>query len=430
MSRRILFVTMQGSIHVARWIDSIADQGWDVHMFPLNENFAHERLRNVTIHRPFISLSWYGIRKKVQRRRGGDTIMGLTYDNERGSGVRTQAAFPVVVPHLAVRALNRFVTVRLGESPQRRALLYGPHMLARLIRRLKPDLIHSMEFQHMSYNVLKAKAIFGDGFPPWLATNWGSDISHFRQDADHHRQITRLLGNIDYYSCECQRDVGLAQAMGFKGKVMPVFPNSGGFDLAQAETYRSRKLPSQRRLIMLKGYQHFAGRALTALDALEQCADLLKEYEIVVYSSNAPVAERAWQINQRRTLNLWALPDTSHEQMLRLFARARLYIGISAGDAISTSVLEAMVMGAFPIQTDTSCCDEWITDGEGGFIVPHDDVEVIAHRIRKALTDDALVDKAAGINWQTAKDRLDQGMIKGKVLDFYDRIFADIGKKD
>jgi len=429
MGRRILFVTMQGSIHVARWIDSIADQGWDVHLFPLNENFAHERLRNVTIHRPFISLSWYGIRKKVQRRRDGDTILGQTYDNERGTGIRTQAAFPVAIPHLAVRALNRFVTQRLGESPQRQALLYGPHMLARLIGRLKPDLIHSMEFQHMGYNVLKAKEIIGDPFPPWLATNWGSDIIHFCQDADHRRQITRLLGNIDYYSCECQRDVGLAQDMGFKGMVMPVFPNSGGFDLEQAKIYRSQKRPSQRRLIMLKGYQHFAGRALTALDALEQCADLLKDYEIAIYSSNPPAKERVRMINKAGKLNLLLLPDTPHEQMLEFFARARLYIGISAGDAISTSMLEAMVMGAFPIQTDTSCCDEWITDGEGGFIVPHDNADIIADRIRKALTDDALVDKAADINWQTAKDRLDQGMIKDKVLDFYDQIFADIKEK-
>ena len=36
MGRRILFVAMQMSIHVARWIKSIEHKGWDLHLFPVN----------------------------------------------------------------------------------------------------------------------------------------------------------------------------------------------------------------------------------------------------------------------------------------------------------------------------------------------------------------------------------------------------------
>jgi glycosyltransferase involved in cell wall biosynthesis len=103
---------------------------------------------------------------------------------------------------------------------------------------------------------------------------------------------------------------------------------------------------------------------------------------------------------------------------------ARVYLGVSVSDAISTSALEAMAMGAFPIQTDTSCCDEWFEHGKGGYLVPPDNVEVIAERLRSALTDDRLVDEAADVNWEVIATRLDQGEVKQRVWNFYDEIFG------
>ena len=31
---RILFVAMADSVHTARWISQIDDQGWDIHLYP------------------------------------------------------------------------------------------------------------------------------------------------------------------------------------------------------------------------------------------------------------------------------------------------------------------------------------------------------------------------------------------------------------
>jgi len=33
---RILFVGLSQSIHTARWIDQITDQGWDLHLYPVH----------------------------------------------------------------------------------------------------------------------------------------------------------------------------------------------------------------------------------------------------------------------------------------------------------------------------------------------------------------------------------------------------------
>jgi glycosyltransferase involved in cell wall biosynthesis len=49
--------------------------------------------------------------------------------------------------------------------------------------------------------------------------------------------------------------------------------------------------------------------------------------------------------------------------MYEKFANSRIYVGASRSDGISTSFLEALVLGAYPIQTNTSCANEWVDKG-------------------------------------------------------------------
>lgn len=426
MSRKILFVAMQMSTHTARWINQISDQGWDVHLFPVNHMAVHPELRGVTIHQP-----WLVVRPKLILKNliaSPRFIFDGLKDIERQfhpNHLKVESIYPWPVLNRMLPYLNGIKRVRFGESDASAPAVYGPKVLARLIRKLKPELIHSLEFQHCSYNVLRAKELIGDNFPRWLATNWGSDIYYYRQFNDHLSQISRLLRNADYYSCECDRDVELARDLGFVGQVMPVMPNTGGIDIADAHRIRNLKRTSERKIIMVKGYQHFAGRALTALDAIEQCASDLKGYKIVVFSASPEVSVRVEELHNFGGLDITILQYASHDYMLRMFGRARIYLGVNVSDAISTSLLEAMAMGAFPIQTNTSCCNEWIIDGESGFEIPADNPAFIASRLRIALKDDALVDSAFEINWDTVRRRLDKAVLKKKAIALYDSIFDE-----
>ncbi len=432
MSRSILFVGFVNSPHTARWIDLIADKGWDLHFFPVYQMPPHPNLRNVTLHHP-----WLSFHPRLWIKNAFNSLfLGLlpkqpilhtaTYPN-----INVNPVFRIPVTSILENKLHKMKTAPLGESDVRAMLPFGPYVLAQLIKKLKPDLIHSMEFQHAGYTVLKTKELLGNNqFPKWLATNWGSDIYYYKNFPDHKKQITRLLQNIDYYSCECERDITQAKDLGMKTDFTTTLLNTGGFDIERIKPVRNSLQTSKRRIIMVKGYQHFAGRALTALDALSKCADLLKDYRIIVYSTSAEVYEKIEELRLFYDLNIQSLGplDASHEKMLRLFAHARIYLGVSISDAISTSMLEAMAMGAFPIQTNTACCDEWIKDGETGFSIPPDDINFIAQRIREALLNDELVNKAAELNWQVVCDRLDKIVIRKKEVALYDQIFSQIGK--
>lgn len=380
---RILFVGMIDSIHTARWIEQVLDQGWDLHLFASQDGWLHPAFHDITVH------DLYGQRHAAQA---------------------SLKAWPWPLPR------GRLIAKRLlaGETER-----WRQRALVRLIRRLKPDLVHSVEIQHAGYLALAARNEIGAGFPTWAVSNWGSDIYLFGQLREHRQRIRDVLRACDYYGCECERDVHLARRLGLEAPILPVVPNAGGFDLDRLDAMRSPTPPSARRTIVLKGYQGWAGRALFGLRAIEECADLLADYRIVLFSADEPVRLATQLLAGRTGLDIECLDAVPHEEILRLHGQARVSIGLSISDAISTSLLEAMAMGAFPIQSDTSCASEWIEDGKTGFLVKPEAVDQIADRLRRALREDALVDEGQARNDVTVRTRLCRDVVRPQVLEGY-----------
>ncbi len=399
--KKILFVGMIASVHLQRWVAQISDEDWDIHVFPSIELQAlHPDFRNVTVHHSMYS---------------------------------PQSNLPATVQEEGVGILGAFIRKRVSTILWILRLIrpylfpsYEERYLERVINRIKPDIVHSIEFQHGGYLTLKVKERMKDRFPTWLVTNYGNDIYLFGRLEEHQERVRAILEQCDYYFCECNRDVNLAESMGLRGKVMPVVPNTGGFDLEYISSIPRIDPPSKRKQILLKGYQHFSGRALSGLQALIKCADILADYRIAIYSASPEMKIAAELFQQDTSLEIDILPVLSPDEMLEQFGKSRIYMGLSISDGISISSLESILMGAFPIQSFTACADEWIIDGVSGLIVPPEDVDLIEGAIRKAITDDVLVDNAAQINWQVSVDRLDYRTIKPIIVSMYQQIFSEI----
>lgn len=389
---------MSNSIHTARWISNITDQGWEIHLFPsIDLGEVNAQLEDVTVYHSF-----YGKQGKHKTK-----IRGI----------------PVFVPYLA--NFCRDIVRHFFPS-------YRARQLARLIRKIKPDLIHTMEIQAAGYLMLEAKKYLTEQCPPWIVTVWGSDIYLFGRLPDHKDKIQQVLEQSDFYLGECVRDIPLAKKFGFRGTTFPCFPVTGGFDLEKIQKLRETIKPSERKYIIVKGYQHWAGRALVALRALRRCSELLQNYTIVIYAfhkhfweSPSAVEIAARLLESDTGCKVEIIPKgIAYNKLLEYFAKSRIYLGLSISDGISVSMLEAIVTGAFPIQSDTSCANEWVADGISGFVVPPEDPADVEQAIRKALSDDNLVDNAAKINWETAKTRLDNNLVKELTLAFYEQIIS------
>jgi glycosyltransferase involved in cell wall biosynthesis len=390
---KILFVAMTQSIHTAGWIGQLAGTGWDIHVFNAMDAGLIPELTGVTAY---------------------------TFSKPSKSSCNVKHVEHVSsVPLVPVFLQRRFPGVAHFFWPSR------IDSLTDLIHHLKPDIVHSLEMQLESYPLLEVRKRLGGEFSmPWIYSSWGIDLYWFGKQPAHEMLIRQVLGACDYYIADCQRDVALATEYGFKGEVLGVFPGAGGLDIHRMRESMQPGPISTRRTIALKGYQDMRHRAISVLKAMKLCADALKGYTVVVYGAQDGVPKVARQVSEATGIKIEVFKHVPLATLTGLLGRSRIAIGAALADGTPVSMLEAMVMGALPIQSDTISTAEWINHGENGLLVPPEEPEAIADSIRRAVSDDDLVNRAAELNFEVAQKRLDQEVIRPQVIQLYEKVAA------
>ena len=374
--KKVIVICMLDSSHSARWLSQFKDQLVDFTLIPSTPN------------------------RKVH-----PSIRELVSNNSNSATYSLSTTI-------------RFLTIPLWSLD----LILGNRLRGFIVsyisQKHKSDYIHALELNHAGYIASKASRFGLATNTQIISTNWGSDIYWFQKYERHQKKIIELMKASHLYSAECHRDLALATKHGFVGSFLEVSPNAGGIP----NEFLSRDLvpASVRTVVLVKGYESFVGRASIALAAISEIANELRDFELIVYSANRKTIRLVRRIQDDTKLNIRAIPKKrlTHSEMLNLFGTARTYVGVSLSDGISTSLLEAMAMGAFPIQTNTSCAEEWIDDGiTGKLIAPNQ--EEIKNSLRLALNNDSLVDQASLINRQTIANKCNEEQIKLKSLKFY-----------
>lgn len=389
---RVLFLANARSVHTARWIGQLRNQGWDLHVFDFANNGVHDELRDVTVHLP-----------TRQRCLEASVQVRSPWPFERGASTGRSVLPGPLRSRLAPERIDH---------------------LMKLVGQLRPDLIHVLEMQHNGYPLLTADAATDAILPHLVYSSWGSDLFWFRRFAEDAEQIRRVLKMCDYYIADCERDIVIAHEMGFRGEVLGVFPVAGGLRVG-AIADMAREPPSRRRTIAVKGYENWHGRALAALDAIADVGPaLLAGYVVEVYSGGPGVADRVDRLNAGG-IQARVLREATSEEIWRLMARSRVAVALSESDGIPMSLIEAVSAGAYPVQSDTVSTGEVIT-GDNGALVDHRDPRSVTDALVRALTDDALVDGAAQANRDVAV-RFDERVVRAQVISAYERVAADGG---
>ncbi len=386
---RLLFVAFADSIHTARWTSQLAGLGWDLHVFAVTHKPPCPELQGVTVHRLVES-------------------------------PRSRCEAPQQAIHWP---LSRGET-RLTQLLERTKHYSPASRLARVIDSVKPHIVHSLEMQNGAYLTLQARRRMRTPFPTWIYSSWGSDIYHFGRQPQHASRIRDVLAHCNYLFTDCQRDVLLAREYGFAGELLGIYPVGGGFDLAKMREMRQAGSVASRRVIAIKGYSGgpFEGRALVIIEALRRCVPQLAGYETVVYSAAPEVRAAVAKLERDCGIGISIMPASRHVEILRLMGRSRIAIGLGLSDGTPNTMLESMIMGAFPIQSDTVSTREWVTSGSNGLLVPPESPEDVAAAIRRALVDDTLVQHAAEINTRIADEKLGRDRIRDEVISLYERV--------
>ncbi len=376
---KILFVAMQ-YIHSARWIHQLKDSHHEIYLFDCLDSPIHEDLQWTNY-----TTNWSNRKIKPLK---GETFLKKKFPslNEK------------IMPFLKVTAAEK---------------------LQALIQEIQPDVVHSMELQSESYPLIQVRKKINFN---WICSTWGSDIYHFSKESFHQKRIQHVLKNVDFLFTDNVRDISLAKKQGFNGKALGSFPGGGGFQVKEDFI----KPLNERNLILVKGYHHWAGRALNALKALENNLELVKNYQIHVYAAHPKVIAEIERLQSKFKLNISYTArgiEGSHDSLLQKFGQARIAIGISVTDGIPNTLLEAMIYGAFPIQTNPGkVSEEYVTHQKNGWLIENaENIEEISEAIKQGLTNDELLSKAFEYN-KRYRVSLGYQNIQKKVLEAYKTI--------
>ncbi|MEI6580868.1 MAG: glycosyltransferase [bacterium] len=369
--KKILFVAMPNSIHTARWISQFEkEKNIEIHLFPSTYGETHPMLKKNS------NLIIYNYNKDI------------------------------------------FSDLKIASSK-----------LEKVINYLKPNIIHSLEMQHSAYLVLQTKQQMQEKkFPFWFYSCWGSDIKWFEQYPDHKKRIANVLHECDVFFCEDKYTIEKVKYEYNFNREIFVVNATGGYKTKYFWNKFKFILPSERPYVLLKGYSGWVYRPEVIFSAAKMCVSeiLKKNLKIMVYLPG----NVNHYINDLRSLGV-TVEIFNHTQdydaMMELFSKARLNIASSLSDGAPTSMIEGMLMGAFPIQSFSdfsSCSKEYIDSGKNGFLIDPQDISGYAKAIKVAIENDDLVNNAASYNQKFIEEKLEYNLIKEKVLKIYTRFLS------
>jgi glycosyltransferase involved in cell wall biosynthesis len=295
-------------------------------------------------------------------------------------------------------------------------------ILTEIINEIQPNVVHSFEMQSCSYPILKTMQKFSN--LKWLYSCWGNDLYYYKNFKVHRNTIIKVLKRVNYIHTDCQRDFEMAKSLGFNGDFLGVIPGGTGYKLDELQKF---KMPvGQRKIILVKGYEHIFGRGLNIIKALEEIIDEIKDYQVVVFAAHSIVIE--YIKLKKLPFNTIDRHGLKHDEVLELMGKALVYIGNSISDGMSNTLLEAIVMGAFPIQSNPGgVTSEIIENGKNGLLIENpDSVLEIIITIQSLLQNDTLILNSFINNQNISKTKLDYEHIQQKIITLYDQIGKNI----
>jgi glycosyltransferase involved in cell wall biosynthesis len=343
-------------------------------------------------------------------------------------------------PHPDVPAIRVHTANPHDERPEQNFTMVPPEagsttsfseraaQLSAVIDDFQPDVIHSHEIQHSGALVDIARGLRGGSLPaPWLQTSWGSDVSMYGRHGNYIERIVSVLGAVDYFGAECHRDIALARAMGFRGESVGVWPVVGGLDAEHVRSLARSGPASERRTIAVKGVLGSVARGEVAVAALERVGELMAGYEVCTYQTASKLEPEFRRIVEKNggtynCLSGAAAATVTHDEILAMHGRSRVSLALNNSDGMSSSFMEAVAAGSFPVHSEGSCGHESTPAGRGAIFVSATDPDDVAAAVIRALTDDALVNEANRINEYVAAEYFDRRRVRARILDMYERI--------
>ncbi|MEL1240152.1 glycosyltransferase [Flavobacterium flavipallidum] len=377
---RILMVSMP-NLHFFRWTEQLRESGHEVYWFDVTDGA-----------------------KEVERINWVKQIIGWKFRWDYPGRIYFKIHFPKL--YSFIQQFNERNTARVFEQK---------------ILEIQPDIVHSFALYISCTPILQVMNKYTH--VKWVYSSWGSDLYDLQNNPNDLIDIQNVLKRVDYLFTDCKRDYKIAQNHGFENDFLGVLPGGGGYHLDKMKA--KLVLEQNKNTILIKGFQGKWGRAINVLKALEGMKDELKLFSIVVFGANNLVEDFFKNSELSKWANFSILGKIAQNEVFNLMAKSFLFIGNSRSDGIPNTMIEAICMNVFPIQSNPGgATQELITDGFNGFLIEDtENIEHIRTKIRQTLNNKELIKKAVEYNAINLVPSFDYDTIKKKVNNSYLKVF-------
>jgi glycosyltransferase involved in cell wall biosynthesis len=373
LMKKILIVGMSESPHLHTWIEGIGESNVvsELWLFPSDFPLKKYKSKNINVH---------------------------------------------VFPYLFFGKLTNIIFRALDLLTNR---IWRSYFLFQEIKRVKPTHVHFHETQHGGY-LYNALA----GHPrnkfqgKLILSTWGSDLIVYGRTQSHLSKVQDVMSWVNLLTSERIEDLEIAKSNGFTGKFLaPTYITIGNCNYG-TELFKT----SERTMVLIKGYQDNHGRALNALASIELLASeiSLSRFQFRVFSAADSVKLKSELLRSEFGLDVSVLPRMAKPKLMEHFREARVYMGIAISDGLSTSMVEAMAYGAFPIQSRESSAPEFLENEVTGGIVDPWNILEVSKILKMALFDDELVNQAAVVNLETLRAKYNWEKGLSRLVEVYD----------
>lgn len=295
--------------------------------------------------------------------------------------------------------------------------------LRRIIKEIKPDLIHAGPIQNCAFIAALS------GFHPILAMSWGYDLV---MDADKNawmRGVTRYtLRRSEFFISDANVSRDKAVSFGMDPEKTVIFP--WGTDIEHFVPKKkergkraARSNPKTITLFCSRTWEAIYGVDVLA-KAFVKVASLNPDVNLILLGGGSQGAKiRQILMNGGVMERVHFGGHMAQADLPRWYHMADLYISPSHVDGSSVTLMEALASGLPCLVSDIPGNKEWIEEDVNGWLFHDGDVNDLAEKILNAIRNRKSFRKIREAARRTAEQKADWRKNFGKLLEVY-RVIA------
>jgi len=237
-------------------------------------------------------------------------------------------------------------------------ILRSFYSLKRLLRKLKPDVVHIHQVNRVAYFMSRACKKMN---VPCVITAWGSDVLLIPQQNTFYRYLTKK--SLHFADCVTADSKDMIQKM---QELAPAAIEK--YPLLQYGIDEAHQ--AQKEMIIYSNRLHLPNyRIDQVIRYFHGIHADHPEWRLVIGANGTETEGLEKLVKELSLLEKvefvgWQDPEQNKDW----YARSSIFISIPQSDGTSVSLLEAMLAGCIPVVPDLDVSKEWIEDGRNGVI--------------------------------------------------------------